>query len=115
MKINRCCCCCCFSSLSIEIDLPYDKEKNERRPFCFISFQTEQAAQEVLRLQRHTIGDMSVDVKRAKPKTSNQQHQQQYQHHMYDSYGQQNIYANYANHLSTYNPNVYPPADGYEL
>ena len=42
-------------------------------------------------------------------------HQQQYQHHMYDSYGQQNIYANYANHLSTYNPNVYPPADGYEL
>jgi len=59
-----------------EIDLPYDKEKNERRPFCFISFQTEQAAQEVLRLQRHTIGDINVDVKRAKPKTLNNQQQQ---------------------------------------
>lgn len=96
-----------------EIDLPYDKEKNERRPFCFISFQTEQAAQEVLRLQRHTIGEMSVDVKRAKPKTgNNQQQQQQYQQQLYDPYGQQSVYANYGNPVSGYSANAYPPADG---
>ncbi len=98
----------------LEIDLPYDKEKNERRPFCFISFQTEQAAQEVLRLQRHTIGDMSVDVKRAKPKTlnNNQQQQQQLQQQIYDPYGQQNAYANYGATVPSYGANAYPTADG---
>jgi RNA recognition motif-containing protein len=98
--------------ISLEIDLPYDKEKNERRPFCFISFQTEQAAQEVLRLQRHTIGDISVDVKRAKPKTINNQQQQQLQQQMYDSYGQQNAYANYGTAVPSYGANAYPTAEG---
>ncbi|CAF4557275.1 unnamed protein product [Rotaria socialis] len=85
-----------------EIDLPYDKEKNERRPFCFISFQTEQAAQEVLRLQRHTIGDISVDVKRAKPKTMNNQQHQQLQQQIYDPYGQQATYSNYGAGVPSY-------------
>ncbi|CAF1527666.1 unnamed protein product [Rotaria magnacalcarata] len=93
-----------------DIDLPFDKEKNERRPFCFISFQNEQSAQEVLRLQRHTIGDKTVDVKRAKPKTLNnqQQHQQ-----IYDSYGQQNIYANYGTGVPSYGVNAYSNVDPY--
>lgn len=96
----------------LEIDLPYDKEKNERRPFCFISFQTEQAAQEVLRLQRHTIGEISVDVKRAKPKTLNNQQQQQLQQHMYDPYGQQAVYTNYGAAVSSYGPGAaYPTPD----
>ncbi|CAF0778839.1 unnamed protein product [Adineta steineri] len=94
-----------------EIDLPYDKEKNERRPFCFISFQNEQSAQEVLRLQRHTIGDITVDVKRAKPKTLNNQQQQQQQ--MYDPYGQQSIYANYGSGVPSYGVNTYSAADPY--
>lgn len=93
----------------LEIDLPYDKEKNERRPFCFISFQTEQAAQEVLRLQRHTIGDISVDVKRAKPKTLNNQ-QQHVQQHAYDPYGQQSVYSNYAAAIPSYGANAYSAA-----
>lgn len=96
-----------------EIDLPYDKEKNERRPFCFISFQTEQAAQEVLQLQRHTIGDISVDVKRAKPKTMNNQQQQQLQQHMYDPYGQQAAYGNYGTSVPSYGTSAYPAADPY--
>jgi squid-like protein len=91
-----------------EIDLPYDKEKNERRPFCFISFQNEQSAQEVLRLQRHTIGDITVDVKRAKPKTLNNQQQQ-----MYDPYGQQSTYANYGSGVTSYGGNAYSAADPY--
>ncbi|CAF1100262.1 unnamed protein product [Rotaria sordida] len=101
-----------FSQFGIidDIDLPYDKEKNERRPFCFISFQNEQSAQEVLRLQRHTIGDITVDVKRAKPKTlNNNQHQQQ----IYDPYGQQNIYTNYGTGVSSYGVNAYPTVDPY--
>lgn len=99
--------------LHLEIDLPYDKEKNERRPFCFISFQNEQAAQQVLRLQKHTIGDVTVDVKRAKPKTLNnqgqQQHQQQQQQHLYDPYGQQSVYQNYG---SAYGNSAYSTGDG---
>jgi len=99
-----------FSQFGIidEIDLPYDKEKNERRPFCFISFQNEQSAQEVLRLQKHTIGDITVDVKRAKPKTLNNQQQQ-----LYDPYGQQNIYANYGANVPSYGVNAYSSADPY--
>jgi hypothetical protein len=88
-----------------EIDLPYDKEKNERRPFCFISFQNEHSAQEVLRLQKHTIGDITVDVKRAKPKTLNNQQQ------IYDRYGQQNLYANYGTNVPSYGVNAYSTAD----
>ncbi|CAF3583735.1 unnamed protein product [Rotaria sp. Silwood1] len=104
-----------FSQFGIieDIDLPFDKEKNERRPFCFISFQNEQSAQEVLRLQRHTIGDITVDVKRAKPKTlnNNQQHQQQQQ--IYDPYTQQNIYANYGTNVPSYGVNPYSTVDPY--
>ena len=98
-------------SLSLEIDLPYDKEKNERRPFCFISFQNEQSAQEVLRLQKHTIGDVTVDVKRAKPKTSNNQQQQA----MYDPYGQQSVYSSYGSGggVPSYGSSAYSAADPY--
>ena len=99
----------CFLSFFEEIDLPYDKEKNERRPFCFISFQNEQSAQEVLRLQRHTIGDITVDVKRAKPKTLNNHQQQQQQ--LYDPYGQQNLYAGYGAGVPSYSVNAYQTAD----
>jgi RNA recognition motif-containing protein len=97
-----------------EIDLPYDKEKNERRPFCFISFQTEQAAQEVLQIQKHNIGDMSVDVKPAKPKTlNNQQQQQKLQKNIYDPYGQYNAYASYGTNVPSYGANAYSSADRY--
>lgn len=96
--------------LCLEIDLPFDKEKNERRPFCFISFQNEQSAQEVLRLQKHTIGDVTVDVKRAKPKTMNNQGQQQ-QQHLYDPYGQQSLYSGYGSGVSSYGSNAYSTAD----
>lgn len=96
-----------------EIDLPFDKEKNERRPFCFISFSTEQAAQEVLRLQRHTIGEITVDVKPAKPKTSNNQQQKQIQQQMYDPYSQQVAYANYNTATPSYGVNSYQANDPY--
>lgn len=97
----------------LEIDLPFDKEKNERRPFCFISFSSEQVAQEVLRLQRHTIGEITVDVKPAKPKTlNNQQQQQQLQQHMYDPYGQV-AYAAYNTAMPSYGANPYTTTDPY--
>ncbi len=65
----------------------------------------------MLRLQRHTIGDISVDVKRAKPKTSSNQ-QQQLQQQMYDPYGQQNTYGSYGATVPSYGANTYPTADG---
>jgi hypothetical protein len=53
-----------------------------------------------------------VDVKRAKPKTINNQQQQQLQQQMYDSYGQQTAYANYgAAAVPSYGASAYPSAD----
>jgi RNA recognition motif-containing protein len=53
-----------------QIEAPIDKIKQKRRPFCFILFENEQSAEEVLKQPRHTISGKSVDCKPANPKTS---------------------------------------------
>jgi RNA recognition motif-containing protein len=47
-----------------------DKIKQKRRPFCFILFENEQSAEEVLKQPRHTLGGKSIDCKRANPKST---------------------------------------------
>ena len=47
-----------------------DKIKQKRRPFCFILFENEQSAEEVLKQPRHTLAGKSIDCKRANPKTT---------------------------------------------
>ncbi|CAF0792106.1 unnamed protein product [Didymodactylos carnosus] len=71
-----------------QIEAPMDKIKQKRRPFCFILFENEQSAEDVLQQQRHTIGGKQVDCKRANPKNtdnnnSNNQQQQQAQQQSY--------------------------------
>lgn len=61
-----------------QVEAPIDKTKQKRRPFCFILFENEQSAEEVLKQPRHTIAGKPVDCKRANPKTmdNNQQNNQ---------------------------------------
>jgi len=58
-----------------QIEAPIDKIKQKRRPFCFILFEDEQSAEEVLKQPRHTLAGKSIDCKRANPKNleNNQQ------------------------------------------
>lgn len=58
-----------------QIEAPIDKLKQKRRPYCFILFENEQSAEEVLKQPRHTLAGKSIDCKHANPKTpeNNQQ------------------------------------------
>ena len=51
-----------------EIDLPFDKMKNQRRQFCFITFDSEAAVDRVCAEARQILGGKEVDVKKATPK-----------------------------------------------
>jgi RNA recognition motif-containing protein len=60
-----------------QIEAPMDKIKQKRRPFCFILFENEQSAEEVLQQQRHTLNGKSIDCKRANPKNTENNNNQQ--------------------------------------
>ncbi|ESO04596.1 hypothetical protein HELRODRAFT_111616 [Helobdella robusta] len=49
------------------MDLPYDKEKNQRRGFCFINFESSDAVDMLCTKSKHPLGEREVDVKRATP------------------------------------------------
>ncbi|CAH1794838.1 unnamed protein product, partial [Owenia fusiformis] len=51
-----------------EIDLPFDKAKNQRRQFCFITFESEKVVDAVCEEAKQIIGGKEVDVKKATPK-----------------------------------------------
>ncbi|XP_050498028.1 RNA-binding protein squid isoform X4 [Diabrotica virgifera virgifera] len=56
-----------FGSI-IDIEMPFDKQKNQRKGFCFITFESEQVVNELLKQPKQTIKDKEVDVKKATPK-----------------------------------------------
>lgn len=49
------------------MEMPIDKVKNQRKGFCFITFDNEQIVQELLKTPKQTIGGKEVDVKKAQP------------------------------------------------
>jgi len=51
-----------------EVEMPFDKQKNQRKGFCFITFDSMQVVQELLKNPKQTIGGKEVDVKKATPK-----------------------------------------------
>lgn len=53
-----------------QVEAPMDKVKQKRRPFCFILFENEQSAEEVLKQPRHTLAGKQIDCKRANPKST---------------------------------------------
>lgn len=55
-----------------EINLPFDKMKNQRRAFCFVKFESEDIVDKAIAQPKQVLGSQEVDVKKAMPK-SNQQ------------------------------------------
>lgn len=49
--------------------MPFDKTKNQRKNFCFITFEREETMKELLKTPKQKIGEVEVDVKRATPKS----------------------------------------------
>lgn len=54
----------------VEMEMPQDRVKNQRKNFCFITFEEERVVQDLVRSGRTSIGDVEVDVKKATPKPS---------------------------------------------
>lgn len=52
----------------VEVEMPYDKSKNQRKGFCFITFESEQIVNELLKTPKQSINGKEVDVKKATPK-----------------------------------------------
>lgn len=55
----------------VEVEMPFDKQKNQRKGFCFITFDSEQVVNELLKTPKQTISGREVDVKKATPKPEN--------------------------------------------
>ncbi|KAG7211848.1 hypothetical protein KM043_011070 [Ampulex compressa] len=52
----------------VDVEMPFDKTKNQRKGFCFITFESEQVVNELLKTPKQTINGKEVDVKKATPK-----------------------------------------------
>jgi squid-like protein len=52
-----------------DCEMPFDKTKNQRKNFCFITFEREETMKELLKSPKQKIGEVEVDVKRATPKS----------------------------------------------
>lgn len=48
--------------------MPFDKTKNQRKGFCFITFEQEAVVTDLLKTPKQTINGHQVDVKKATPK-----------------------------------------------
>ncbi|XP_034936770.1 RNA-binding protein squid isoform X3 [Chelonus insularis] len=56
-----------FGSI-VDVEMPFDKTKSQRKGFCFITFESEQVVNELLKTPKQTINGKEVDVKKATPK-----------------------------------------------
>ena len=52
----------------VEVELPFDKQKNQRKGFCFITFEQEAVVTDLLKTPKQSIKGHEVDVKKATPK-----------------------------------------------
>jgi len=52
-----------------EVELPFDKIKNQRRAFCFITFESEDMVDKAVVNAKQKLGDKEVDVRKATPKS----------------------------------------------
>jgi len=55
----------------IEVEMPFDKQKNQRKGFCFITYEHEEVMKEVLNEPKQSICGKQVDVKKATPRPDN--------------------------------------------
>lgn len=52
----------------VDVEMPFDKTKNQRKGFCFITFESEQVANELLKTSKQTINGKEVINERNKKK-----------------------------------------------
>lgn len=52
----------------VEVEMPFDKQKNQRKGFCFITYDQEAVVTDLLKTPKQTINEHEVDVKKATPK-----------------------------------------------
>jgi len=52
----------------LEFELPFDKTKNARKGFGFITFEREETMKDLIKKGKETIGEHEVDLKKATPK-----------------------------------------------
>ncbi|KAF7262833.1 hypothetical protein GWI33_003997 [Rhynchophorus ferrugineus] len=55
----------------IQVEMPFDKTKNQRKGFCFITFENDAIVKELLKKPKQTIKDKQVDVKKAATQPNN--------------------------------------------
>merc|ERR1711981_1374995 len=53
----------------LEFEMPFDKTKNARKGFGFITFEREETMKELIKKGKETIGEHEVDLKKATPKS----------------------------------------------
>lgn len=49
-----------------EIQWPYDRFKNQRRAYCFLSFESKETVDELLKRPKQTVHGVELDIKRVK-------------------------------------------------
>lgn len=59
-----------FGSIT-QVEMPFDKTKNQRKGFCFITFENDSIVKELLKKPKQTIKDKQVDVKKAATQPNN--------------------------------------------
>lgn len=52
----------------VEMERPFDKSKNQKKSFCFITYESEAVVKDLLKTPKQTVGGKEVDVKRANSK-----------------------------------------------
>ena len=55
----------------IEFEMPFDKTKNVRKGFGFITFEREETMKELIKKGKETIGEYTIDLKKATPRPDN--------------------------------------------
>ncbi|MCL4122944.1 UNVERIFIED_CONTAM: hypothetical protein GTU68_004490 [Idotea baltica] len=53
----------------IDVEVPFDKQRNQRKGFCFITFEQEHVVNELLKNPQQIISGFTVDLRKATPKT----------------------------------------------
>lgn len=52
----------------LEFEMPFDKTKNQRKGFGFITFEREETMKELIKKGKETIGEHEIDLKKATPR-----------------------------------------------
>lgn len=55
----------------LEFEMPFDKTKNARKGFGFITFEREETMKDLIKKGKETIGEHEIDLKKATPRADN--------------------------------------------